>query len=338
MNSARIIFLITIIFVFGFLTDAATQPRISASNQNFIQVSSSQTQTFTNAFQVQISLVGVSQNYPNWSLAASLNQEITNGEGKTLPHNKIKLSLSDANGTTFSQIGSGTTPVQLNGPGIRSLLISSSKVPLQNSSSEFYSQYVFTVDVTLQGGTYLDALKSWQNYAMNIAFLLLDNKGVELARHSAVDGIQIRPDGTYAPPATYGIQIQNNARSGLLELKTMNDYVNGASVSYDNGLIATAATPYSIMVRSSSANFNAGTKTLPISVVNLQLTSTNNSGFYTTPLSESSQTVGIGGTNTASAQAYKYNIRYFTKANDSRLINGAPDNYSAILIYEIIPQ
>ncbi|UKT62969.1 hypothetical protein [Pedobacter mucosus] len=330
----------SILFSIGlcFFTNAVAQPRISTSNQMYMQVSNSQTQTFNNAFQVQISLVGFLRNYPNWSLAAILNQEITNSEGKTLPFSKIKLSLSAVTGATFAQIGSGTTPVQLNAPGIQSLIINSSKLPLQNDGFEFYKQYVFTVDVILAGGTYLDALKSWQNYAMNLAFVLLDNKGVELARSSAINNMQIRPDGTYTSPATYGIQVQDNARSGLLELKTMNDYVNGTSVSYANGLTVTAATPYAIMVRTSNANFSAGTKTLPVSVVNLQLSAVSTSGSYTIPLSETSQTVGSGGTNTSSAQAYKYNIRYFTKANDSRLINAVPDNYSGILIYEIIPQ
>jgi len=326
-----------IILMAGLLQQAMAQPRIAASNQNYMQVSSSQTQTFSNAYQVQISLEGNNKTYPNWSLATVLNQQITNSEGKTLPYNKIKLKLSAINGATFQQIGSGTTPVPLNSPGIQALLISSSNYPLSNHQDEFYKNIVITIDVILEGGSYLDALKTWQAYSINLAFVLLDNNGTELGRSSAVNGMQIRPDGNYTTPASYGIQIQNNARSGLLELKTMADYTNGASVSYTDGLTVTAATPYAIQVRTSSANFTAGNNSLPVSVVNLQLSAGSSAGA-TVALSETSQTIGTGGSSTTNAQAYRYNLRYFTKANDNRLMNAVPNNYSGILIYEIIPQ
>jgi len=338
MNKANIVFQVLMLFVIGFFNQAFAQPKIAASNQTYMQVSSSQTQTFGNAFQLQISIEGNNKNYPNWSLGAILNQPISNSEGKVLPYGKIKLKLSAINGATFQQIGSGTTPVPLNSPGIQSLLISSSNYPLSNGNDEYYKNITLTVDVILEGGSYLDALKTWQAYSLNLAFVLLDNRGAELSRSSATNAMQIRPDGNYTTPASYGIQVQDNARSGLLELKTMNDYVNGTSVSYANGLIVTAATPYAVQVRTSNAYFSAGSNTLPVSVINLQLSAAGGSGSGTIALSETSQTLGNGGSNTANAETYKYNIRYFTKANDSRLINAVPNNYSGILIYEIIPQ
>lgn len=329
---------VTFVLLLGFTVNAWAQPRLSASNQQYMEVRSSQTQTFSNAFQIQITLEGNNKNYPNWSLGTILNQPITNSEGKTLPYGKIKLKLSAVNGTTFQQIGSGTTAVPLSAPGNTAILINSSNYALKNDNNQFYSQIIFTVDVILEGGSYLDALKTWQAYSLNLAFKLLDNRGVEISRSSATNGMQIRPDGSYTTPASYGIQVQNDAKSGLLELKTMNDYVNGASVTYTNGLTVTAATPYAIQVRSSSANFSAGSKTLPVSIVNLQLSAATGSSSITVPLAETAQTVGQGGSTTSSAVSYKYHIRYFTKANDSRLINAVPDTYSGILIYEIIPQ
>jgi len=337
MNRISISLTVTIFTIAGLLQQALAQPRIGASNQNYMQITSSQTQTFSNAYQVQLSLEGNNKSYPNWSLATVLNQQITNSEGKTLPYNKIKLKLSAINGATFQQIGSGTTPVPLNATGMQAFLISSSNYPLTNGNEEFYKNIVITVDVILEGGGYLDALKTWQAYSINLAFVLLDKNGTELGRSSAVNGMQIRPDGNYTTPASYGIQIQDNARSGLLELKTMADYTNGASVSYANALTVTAATPYAILVRTSSANFSAGNNILPVSVVNLQLSAGSSAGA-TVALSETSQTVGSGGSSTTNAQAYKYNLRYFTKASDSRLMNAVPNNYSGILIYEIIPQ
>ncbi|SES12076.1 hypothetical protein [Pedobacter rhizosphaerae] len=338
MNKHILTLGITLLTLLGFSVNSWAQPRLSASNQQYMEVRSSQTQTFSNAFQIQITLEGNNRNYPNWSLGAILNQPITNSEGKTLPYGKIKLKLSAVNGATFQQIGSGTTAVPLSAPGNTALLINSSNYALKNSNSDYYSQIIFTVDVILEGGTYLDALKTWQAYSLNLAFTLLDNRGAELSRSSATNGMQIRPDGTYTTPASYGIQVQNDAKSGLLELKTMNDYLNGASVTYTNGLTVTAATPYAIQVRSSSANFMAGSKALPVSVVNLQLSSASGSSSITIPMAETAQTIGNGGTTTTSAVNYKYHIRYFTKANDSRLINAVPDTYSGIIIYEIIPQ
>jgi hypothetical protein len=318
--------------------DSFAQARIGASNQNYISVATSKDQTFSNAYQVQLDVLGILRNYPNWSLGMILLQPITNSEGKTFPFTKLKLKLSAVNGTTFQQIGSGTTPIPLSTPGTQSLLINSSKYALSTEWYEFYKSIVFTVDLVLEGGTYMDALKSWQAYSLNIAFVLLDRNGNELGRSSAVNGMQIRPDGSYQSPASYGIQVQDNARSALLELKTMNDYANGASVSYANGLSVTAATPYAIQVRMGSANFSSGKNSLPVSVANLNLIPATGGTGGSITLSETAQTILNGGAMTSSSQLYRYNVRYFTKANDARLNNAVPDSYSGLVIYEIIPQ
>ncbi|WP_316851336.1 hypothetical protein [Pedobacter agri] len=314
------------------------QARISASNQNYISVSSSKDQTIANTFQIQLDVLGFNRNYPDWSLGMILLQPITNSEGKTFPFSKLKLKLSAVNGTTFAQIGSGTVPVPISAPGVRSMMITSSNYPLSTGFFGFYDIIVFKVDLIIEGGTYMDALKSWQAYALNMAFVLLDRNGNELGRSSAVNGMQIRPDGSYQSPVSYGIQVQDNARSALLELKTMNDYANGASVSYANGLSVTAATPFAVQVRMGSANFSSGKNALPVSVANLNLSPSTGGTGGSIKLSETSQTILNGGSITGSSQVYRYNVRYFTTANDARLINAVPESYTGIVIYEVIPQ
>lgn len=318
--------------------ESTAQIRMGASNQQWIAVSNSRDQVFSNTFQIQIDLDGQNVSYPLWNLGMVLNQPITNSEGKTYPFNKIKFRLSAVNGMTFQQIGSGTTAIPLSSPSMSALFINKSNAPIANGNGEYHRQVVFTVEMLLEGGSYMDALKSWNNYVINLGFVFYDRDGRELLRSSAVNSMQVQPNGSYESPASYAIQVQDNARSGLLELKTMNDYVNGAAVNYANGLTVTAATPYAIQVRTGSAQFSSGHNSLPVSVVNLSLSAANNSGMSTITLSENNQTVLRAGSSTSTSELFRYHIKYFTKPNDSRLNNAASETYSGIVIYEIVPQ
>src|SRR5690606_11892043 len=101
------------------------------------------------------------------------------------------------------------------------------------------NQLRFSFDIIVEGGSYLEQLKSWQNYVMNMEFTFTSSV-VNPSKTNRVIQFQIHPDDTPPIAPTYGIQINSNARNGLLEFKTLSDYVNGVSQTYPNGLLVTA--------------------------------------------------------------------------------------------------
>ena len=157
---------------------------------------------------------------------------------------------------------------------------------------------------------------------------------------SASVQMQIYPADMPPSGPTYGIEVNSNARNGLLNLKSVTDYVNGVEQVYENGLSITSKTDYQVQVRSLSSNFEADhNMTLPISTVSLQIQDPKKSGVGgTITLSENTQTVFSASNPGNGKKPRDFNLRYFTKANDERLINAKPASYQTTLMFTLVPQ
>ena len=193
-------------------------------------------------------------------------------------------------------------------------------------------------DVIIEGGSYLENLSSWNQYSMALTFSVLRANQATVLTESSTDALmRIRPNDTPPSGPTYGIEIKSNARNGLLEFKTITDYVNGVSQTYDNGLSIVSTTSYAVQVRSLKTNFESGSNTLPVNAVSLEIKDPNNSGVGgTIPLSENAQTVFS--TTNLNNQARLFNIRYFTQPNDERMLQAKPASYETTLMYTLVPQ
>jgi len=134
----------------------------------------------------------------------------------------------------------------------------------------------------------------------------------------------------------YSILVSTEASNGLLEFNTVEDYLNGKSVTYTDGLTLSATTAYQVTVRSVSANFSsAGGDTLPLDVVRLQLSGGSGTTAPVT-LSTAARTI-LQGLSTGGASE-TFDITYSTEANDQRLFNVPSEQYETSLLYEISPQ
>lgn len=293
-----------------------------------------------NIYILQIDVKAANVNVANWSLMARVNDPIRNSEGKIMDPSKVSIRLNNVSGNSPSiqEMGANTNPIPLSMAEVS--IIRYSRAPIQSGPTEFTKQMKLSFDIIIAAGSYLEALKSWQNYSMNLVFVLRNAQDQVISQTNRIFGMQIQPSGTPPPDSTtptLGIQVNSNARNGLLEFKTISDYVNGVSQTYQNGLSITANTPYAVQVKAASSNFTAVNNTLPISTVSLSLKDPSNSAVGgTIALLENVQTV-FNAINTGT-QARLFDIRYFTQPNDERMLNSKPGNYQTTLTYTLIPQ
>ena len=308
----------------------------SAHNTGYVALNSYSGKITESLFTFRIDISGNNVNYPNWSLMVRANPLITNSEGKRMDPSKISLRLNRVErGPTIQMMGTSKTPVPLSFSN--KYLIQRSNSPIMPPAGTDNNQWVFVFDVIVQGGSYLETLKSWENYKLNLTFTVLNESNGVLTESNAGVDMQLHPQDMPPSEPTYGIEINSNARNGLLEFKTMSDYVNGVSQIYQNGLSVTSTTSYAVQVRSLKNNFEADANTLPVSTVSLEIKDPNNSGVGgTKPLSENDQTV-FRATN-PDKKARLYNIRYFTQPNDERMIYAKPASYETTLVYTLVPQ
>lgn len=312
----------------------------SQVHSEWIRVDSYSGSTTSQAFTFILHLRQPNINYPKWSLMVRANPYITNHFGKNIDPSRISIRLNRiTGGPSIQDIGANQTPIPLS--FTNQYIFKNSNYPLRHGRFDYYSQYVFEFDIIVSGGAYLEDLKSWLlQYYMSLTFTVESNGKNVITEASDRVGIQIYP--TDIPPSgpTYGIEVNSNAKNGLLEFKSVTDYVNGVEQVYENGLSVISDTPYQVQVRSLTSYFEADNNlTLPISTVRLQIQDPKNSGVGgTIILSENLQTV-FSATNQGSENKPRdFNLRYFTQPNDERMINAKPASYKTTLMYTLMPQ
>jgi hypothetical protein len=338
-NTVLNAFLITILFLSS--NDLMAQVTlVDGGGTGFISVRSYNGIRMQKHFILQMNVLGENINIPKWSIFAYVNEPIKNSDGKVLDPSKVSIRLNDITGAgapTIQEIGTHTSPIPLSLAEVP--IIRYSNAPIQTGErAQNNKQIRFSFDIIIAAGSYLEALKSWNNYSMNLIFVLRNEQGQLLSKTNRIIGMQIYPDDTPpAPEPTYGIQINTIARHGLLEFKTIYDYVNGVSQTYQKALAITSNTPYAIQVKSLTNNFEAGNSTLPVNTVSLGIQDASNSSTGgAIVLSENAKTV-FNATN-INTQPRLFDIRYFTQPNDERMLHAKPDSYQTTLMYTLIPQ
>jgi hypothetical protein len=225
---------------------------------------------------------------------------------------------------------------------MEAFLVPNALVPLKNNGN--YYSLKFNFALAAAGGAYLqylfDATGSWNKYySATFQFTVYDgNSNVIGARNYTWTNLDVQRL-TGAPPPDqnqYSIRVSTEASNGLLEFKTMADYLNGKSVTYTDGLSVSATTAYQVTVRSIPAHFSSAVgNTLPLDVVRLQLTGGAGT-MAPVALSTDTKTI-LQGLSTNGASQH-FDITYSTEANDARLFNVPADHYTTSLMYEISPR
>src|SRR5690606_10581731 len=123
-------------------------------------------------------------------------------EGKVLDPSKVSLRLNSISGKrdvpTIQQVGAiiGKIPLSLSDVPI----IPNSQYAIRTGSQHLNNnQFRFSFDIIVEGGSYLEQLKSWQNYVMDMEFTFRSS-AVNPSKTNRVIQFQIHPDDT--PPIT----------------------------------------------------------------------------------------------------------------------------------------
>ena len=318
----------------------SAQFTLNAHNNGWVQVNGSSGVTATNVVAVEMHMSGA-LNYKNWSLVARVVSPIVNSQKKEFPVEKLKLKF---NNYTTSQYYSENYPT-INQLGViqnniamsfsPNYFIRSSPLTIATPAGK-YGAIILNYDIVIDAGTYLNSLKSWNNYPIQLEFSLLNEFGTLIGKSLFSIEMQISPNGNYEPVPTLSIAVDGSAVNGELVFNTIQDYKNGVKKEYQNGLIVSSDTAYDIQVSSINQYLQSSdAQNLELNSINVQIkdTETNNLSKVI-KLSNYNQSLMTNSSKTASK---KYNIIYYTTPSDNKILNSKPGNYSTSLLYTITP-
>lgn len=286
---------------------------------------------------------GADLDEPHWKLSVRPTGPIQSWDGTIFPTEKISFVPKRTEGQayhpgpipTIEQIGM-PSPVPLNGTS-EVFLVPSSNAPLYNVSqwNSYYTLWMF-FDLVAAGGAYLSPLQN-KYFFFTLRFTAYRQDNSVIGTWYAPYTIQVHKLSG-APPEEnkYSISVSTEASNGLLEFKTMADYINGKSVTYAGGLSVSATTNYQVTARSIPIHFSSASgNTLPLDVVRLQLS--GGSGV-TAPATLSTAPKTILQGSSTGGTSINFDITYSTEANDQRLFNVPSEQYETSLMYEISPR
>jgi len=229
-------------------------------------------ETDVDGFTLRLFYNGTNLNEPHWKLSVRPMGPIQSTDGTVLfPTEKISFVPTRTEGQaihpgpipTVSQIGM-PSPVPLNGIS-EVFLVPSSNAPLYNVSQwSSYYELRMIFNLVVAGGAYLNQLQK-NNFHFTLRFTVYrqDNSVIDYLDLSYM--IQVHKLLGVPPVENeYSILVSTEASNGLLEFNTVEDYLNGKSVTYTDGLTVSATTDYQVTVRSVSAYFSSASgDTLP---------------------------------------------------------------------------
>lgn len=339
----RILVLLFAVVSIGSLNTQKVSAQISsiASREYWIDVDSYNGFITNSAFKYQINLNGVDLNYSNWYLAVSVDSPITNGEGKTIDPSKISIRINDIKGLgktvapTIPDLGIVNTP---------KLLINNNAYIVENSNFSLKTggdhdnnkQYVFYFDIIVEGGEYLEELKSWNKYFLSLTFSALSSdKATVLTKHSVNTDFRIYPKDTPPSGPDFGFEVHADAS---LNFNVPEDYTRKVESSEESWLkVSSKTSKYVVKVHTSDLYFE-GQNDIPVDVVSMQVEDKKDSRTGSeVSLKNSDQTVFTG--NATGTEPRKLDVRYFITENEAKgLATYRPGAYTTRLTYTLLPQ
>ncbi len=313
----------------------------SDSNSKYIKVESYNGSTTPKAFQFSVALSGENLNYANWSLAVSVNGLIRNSESKFLDPSKVKIRINEVlgHGITLGGIGASQEYIPLSNED--RLVIIGSSFPLKTGDhNDNNKRHTFEFDILVEGGNYLEQLKSWQAYDMSLTFAVLRANGkTVLTQSSSNIGMQIYPEGIPPSGPEFGFEVNANASLNFTKPEDYTKQVENAPNS--SWLKVTSKnTPYIVRVKTNSSDFSGDKGIIPVNAVSMKVDGPTNSALGaiipSVSLSPNEQVVFNGkatGTN-----PHLLDVRYFiTKSEAEKLATKQPGQYTTTLTYTLSP-
>lgn len=328
------------IFLLASLTKVVAQNvEFNGWSNNYMSIGSYSGQTSPNA-NTFVFTGNTLFNYPNWKLSVKLKQAITS-LGYVFPANKLSYqpasSQSSTGSPTIAEIGMPMHVVLQEQQEV--FLVPNSNAPLRNNTTGNYYSLQLQYNFTVEGGAYLAQYPAYIEFPILLQFTAYDKNNAILGTADIDYKLQIGYL-TGTPPETQqlSIKLDGNAANGLLELKTIKDYTQGAQTTYTDALTINSNTSYQIQVKSLQNSFMSGAgNTLPLNTVKLALTPSagNTSTVFPISISENLQKTASG--DSTQGISKRFNITYNSNPNDVNLINAVMENYSTTLQYVITP-
>ena len=276
--------------------------------------------------------------FSNWKLSARITNYPVRDGNQYFPVEKVSFLpertegiLSPGPVPTVAQIGMPAS-ISLLPDNAETFLVPQSNAPIVNSSPRSYFHLDLYFKLRVEGGAYLSKFYPWSEFPFEIEYTLYDQYNNVIGKLQHIFKIQIQNLGN----PQNSISISTDASNALLEFNAMQDYVDGKSVTYNNGLSLSATTDYQVTVRSIYNSFTSLLgNTLPLSVLSFRLEGEH--GTFT-PVTLSTQTSTILQGGSTGGEPVYFDMIYFTGANDERLFNIPSDHYSTQLMFEITPR
>lgn len=338
---SRVSFLISLLFIFS-ITFVYAQS-YSGFGNNYTGVESYDGALNSRAFTIRVESNKPFNIEKGWRLSVRATPR---GGKKEFPMQRVSLRPSAVEGSandpgplpTIGQLG--IAPINILHKGAEVFLINSSSVPLYHrgvNSSYFNFNLLFNLSV--EGGSYLNILKGAE-YTIDFVFTFytFDYKVLGEVHNQHKIGVW----SLSGPPPTennFSLEISSPAKNGVLEIKSMSDYINGAIVKYDKGITVSSNAPFQLTVKSMQNEFKSDMgNTLPLDVVNVKLVPNNFnvSTVNEVNISTAPQILLIG--NSTNSLPQSLDLIYSTKGNDERLFKTKSENYSTTLTYEMTVQ
>lgn len=304
-----------------------------------------------NAFKYMVHIQAENRNetneleYEDWSMQVRVNGLITNSEGKTIDPSRISIQLrkfksiprGDPELEDFEAI---TTPIKLGYTD--QYIINKSDEEIE--SEDYYQQWLFFFDIFIEGGDYLEEIKSWKQYPLNLTFTIRDKRGRVLTEARDMIRMQIYPEDIPPSGPSFGFEVNANAS---LNFTTPEDYTKQVENNADNSwLKVNSKKDYVITVQTNAESFQVnrlnnnyeGNSNIRVGVVSMEVEDREKSKKGPiTLLSISEKTVFNGrGKNKGSDIL---NVRYFIAAEEARgLATKSPGEYATTLTYTLTPQ
>ncbi len=316
------------------------QFKIIGNNKGWLHINSSNGGVIRNIIDIQLHMEGnTPYNYPRWSIVGRVTSPIINSENKIFPVEKMKfvynsrrvVGIYETSNPTSQQIGVLEFPITMDfSPNY---FIRNSPLNI-NAPVGTYGSIVLQYDVLIEGGNYLSALKSWQNYRINYEFSLLDENGQIIGSTTFPIDMQISPNGTYVDLPSLSIDLGVNSQNVELVFATANDYRNGVTKTYENALVINSNTGYEVTVKSLENKLRSSLGELDLDLINIQLKDpTTNTMYNKESVGNTPKRLATG---VATSNSKKYSIIYSALPNSS-LLNAKPGFYSVLLLYSVSP-
>lgn len=340
MKNNRLIKNIVLIVFFLLSIYSYPQFMINAYNNGWILVNGSSGVTIKNVGTIQLHLNGA-LNYKNWSIVARVTSPIINSDNKEFPSEKLNFKYSSyttqqyyaENYPTITQLGVIQNNIPMSFSPV--YFIRNSPLPITIPTGK-YGGIQLSYDIIIEGGNYLNSLKSWNNYPIRLEFTIVNEFGTVIATSPFSIDMQISPNGNYDVTPTFSISVNSSAINGELIFNTIQDYKNGVRKEYQDGLNVSSDTPYEIQVSSVNQYLKSNSSdNLELNSIRVQIKDTETGKLSNEiKLSDYNQTLYSSSTK---SNAKKYNIIYSTSPADEKILNSKPGDYSTSLQYTIIP-